>query len=73
MVLHKNGKKREREIVFRWSDGFWLEIDLGIKNRNNSLKRWRKAKEYEMRSQSNIDIDKEIETEVDLKKETDIH
>jgi len=47
--------------------------DLGIKNRNNSLKRWRKAKEYEMRSQSNIDIDKEIETEVDLKKETDIH
>ena len=47
--------------------------DLGIKNRNNSYKRWRKAKEYEMRSQSNIDIDKEIETEVDLKKETDIH
>ena len=29
--------------------------DLGIKNRNNSYKRWRKAKEYEMRSQSNID------------------
>jgi hypothetical protein len=47
--------------------------DLGIKNRNNSLKRWRKAKEYEIRSQSNIDIDKEIETELDLKKETDIH
>jgi hypothetical protein len=45
--------------------------DLGIKNRNNSLKRWRKAKEYEIRSQSNIDIDKEIETELDLKKETD--
>ena len=36
--------------------------DLGIKNRNNSYKRWRKAKEYEMRSQSNIDIDKEVET-----------
>jgi hypothetical protein len=32
MVLHKNSKKREREIVFRWSDGFRLEIDLGIKN-----------------------------------------
>ena len=47
--------------------------DLGIKNRNNSYKRWRKAKEYEMRSQSNIDIDKEIETELDLKKEIDIH
>jgi hypothetical protein len=47
--------------------------DLGIKNRNNSYKRWRKAKEYEMRSQSNIDIDKEVETELDLKKEIDIH
>ena len=47
--------------------------DLGIKNRNNSYKRWRKAKEYEMRSQSNIDIDKDIETELDLKKEIDIH
>jgi hypothetical protein len=47
--------------------------DLGIKNRNNSYKRWRKAKEYEMRSQSNIDIDKELETELDLKKEIDIH
>jgi hypothetical protein len=47
--------------------------DLGITNRNNSLKRWRKAKENEMRSQTNIDIDKEIETELDLKKEIDIH
>ena len=47
--------------------------ELGIKNRNNSYKRWRKAKEYEMRSQSNIDIDKEVETELDLKKEIDIH
>ena len=47
--------------------------ELGIKNRNNSYKRWRKAKEYEMRSQSNIDIDKDIETELDLKKEIDIH
>ena len=47
--------------------------DLGIKNRNNSYKRWRKAKEYEMWSQSNIDIDKEVETELDLKKEIDIH
>ena len=47
--------------------------DLGIKNRNNSLIRWRKAKENEMRSQTNIDIDKEIETELDLKKEIDIH
>ena len=47
--------------------------DLGIKNRNNSLIRWRKAKENEMRSQTNIDIDKEIETKLDLKKEIDIH
>ena len=45
--------------------------DLGIKNRNNSYKRWRKAKEYEMRSQSNIDIDTKIETELDLKTNTD--
>ena len=47
--------------------------DLGIKNRNNALKRWRKNNEYEMRTQSNIDIDKEVETELDLKKEIDIH
>ena len=61
-------------FIFRALEKMHQEaIDLGIKNRNNSLKRWRKAKEYEMRSQSNIDIDKEIETEVDLKKETDIH
>ena len=45
--------------------------DLGIKNRNNSYKRWRKAKEYEMRSQSNIDTDTKIETELDLKTNTD--
>ena len=47
--------------------------DLGIKNRNNSLKRWRKAKEYEMRSQTNIDIDVKTESDSDLKKEIDIH
>ena len=82
-VTHRRFEMIKKELVrYIAKDVFVFRVlqemmdeakDLGIKNRNNSLKRWRKAKEYEMRSQSNIDIDKEVETELDLKKEIDIH
>ncbi len=72
-------KELERYIakdvfIFRALEKMLQEAkDLGIKNRNNSLKRWRKAKECEMRSETNIDIDTEIDLDSDLKKEIDIH
>jgi hypothetical protein len=46
-------------------------IDLGNKNRRNANIKWQKLREAQMRAQSNIDIDKEIETELDLKTNTD--
>lgn len=46
-------------------------IELGNKNRRNANIKWQKHRENQMRAQSNIDINTEIETELDLKTNTD--
>ena len=46
-------------------------IELGNKNRRNANIKWQKHRENQMRAQSIIDINTEIETELDLKTNTD--